>query len=123
MAAGKSGGSSAGAASGGNSAISGPTGGGQASGARRAGMTPGSGFQREKLKPSELAQGSAVGVFTVDGESLAGEVSLPKGKAAHAAVDKLAEEMEKEPIPIEHRDQIRQYQEFVRRGAGSGGEE
>lgn len=122
---GKQGGSRSGGlsqSSGGNSSITGPTGSAQAGGARRAGMTPGTGFDRKKLKASELDRGAIAGVVTVDGESLTGQATLPKGGEVRAAVDKLAEEMEKETIPIEHRDQIRLYHEYVLQGAGGAGE-
>ncbi len=100
-------------------------GGGRASGQRPFGSAGKTDFKRDKLNPSGLQAGQPVGVLTVDGPSLKGEVSLPKGGARRDAVQRLSQEVEKEALPIQYRTHVRRYHDFVLQGGqgqGSGDE-
>lgn len=58
--------------------------------------------------------------FTVDGPSLTGEARIEKGAALEHAVRQLSEEVEKEPLPVEHREQIQRFHELILGGGGAG---
>jgi hypothetical protein len=55
-----------------------------------------------------------VSTFTVDGPSITGEARVEKGAALEKVVQQLAEEVEKEPLPVEHREQIQRYHDLLR---------
>jgi len=59
-------------------------------------------------------RGVPVSTLTVDGPALKGEAILKKGPALQSIVQELSEEVEKEPLPIEHRDHISRFQELLR---------
>jgi hypothetical protein len=54
--------------------------------------------------------------MTVDGPSLTGEARIAKGAALEEAVRQLSEEVEKEPLPVEHREQIRRFHDLLLHG-------
>lgn len=68
------------------------------------------------------ARGVAVGSLTAEGPSLTGEARIAKGGAVREAVQKLSEEVEKEPLPLEHREQVERFQQLLLEGSDAGGE-
>lgn len=99
---------------------------GQATGQRDGGTPEDTTFQRERVPAKGLdPRGQAVGSFTVDGPSLTGEPTIQKGGAVEQAVRQLSEQVEKEPLPVEYRDQIQRFHSLLLGGgeepkAGSG---
>lgn len=95
--------------------------GGRVYGARPGGTPEATKSKREKLDAgSGLHAGPSIGALPVEGDAEVGEVSLPVGGAARGAVQHMAEEMKNEPLPVEHREQIRRFHEIV---LEAGGEE
>jgi len=90
---------------------------GQGQGERDRGTPEETTFKKEKLNAKALdPRGVPVGSFTVDGPSLTGEARIQKGVALEEAVRQLAEEVEKEPLPAEHRDQVERFQNLLLQG-------
>ncbi|HVR73484.1 MAG TPA: hypothetical protein VMT52_04095 [Planctomycetota bacterium] len=58
----------------------------------------------------------------MDGPALAGEATVEKGGRVEAAVRQLSEEVEKEPLPIEHREQIQRFHDLLLGGGEPAGE-
>jgi len=59
-------------------------------------------------------RGMPVSTLTVEGSSLSGEATLKQGPVLQSIVQELAAEVDKEPLPVEHRDHIGRFQEFLR---------
>ena len=59
-------------------------------------------------------RGVPVSTLTVNGPSLTGEATIKKGPALQSIVQELSEEVQKEPLPIEHREHIWRFQELLR---------
>jgi hypothetical protein len=93
---------------------------GQATGQRDPGTPEDVTFRREKVPSRGLApSGRPVGVLTVPGESLPGEVTIEKSAEVREAARALSEEVEKEPLPIEHREQVRRFYDLLLEGGGA----
>jgi hypothetical protein len=115
---GKSGGSkSAGARlSKGSSRSTGPNQ-GLGQGTRDGGSPEATSFQRDHLRAKSLgARGVAVGTLSAEGPSLIGEPRIEKSAAVDAAVRELSEEVEKEPLPVEHRESIQKFHDLILNG-------
>lgn len=92
---------------------------GQATGQRDGGTPEETTFQRERVPTRDLGpRGQIVGSLTVDGPSAAGEPTIQKGGAVEQAVRQLSEEVEKEPLPVEYRDQIQRFHSLLLGGGG-----
>ncbi len=78
-------------------------------------------FKKERIAAKGLdPRGVAVGSFTIDGPSLTGEAKVSKGVTVQDAVRQLSEEVEKEPLPIENREQIQRFHELLLGGGTAG---
>ena len=97
---------------------------GQGSGERDRGTPQSTTFKKERVAAKGLdPRGVAVGSFTVDGPSLTGEAKVRKSAAIEEAVRQLSEEVEKEPLPVEHKEQIQRFHDLLLRGGEAGGGE
>jgi hypothetical protein len=75
-------------------------------------------FRRDQIPATGLLpEGQVVGTFTVDGPSDAGEATIEKGGAIEKAVRDLSQKVETEPLPVESREQVRRFQEYILGGA------
>lgn len=54
-------------------------------------------------------QGGTIGSFPTDGPAPRGDVTVEKGADLKQAMQLLAEEVEKEPLPVEYKEQIRRF--------------
>lgn len=78
-------------------------------------------FQKERVSAKGLdPRGVAVGSFTIDGPSLTGEARVSKGVTVKDAVRQLSQEVEKEPLPVEYREQIQRFHELLLGGGAPG---
>jgi hypothetical protein len=92
---------------------SGPSG-GQATGQRDPGTPEDVTFKRDHVRTNSLdPRGQPVGSMTADGPSPRGEATIRKGADLDRAVQELSEEVEKEPLPVEHRRQIQKFHELL----------
>ena len=66
-----------------------------------------------------MTQGEVIGVLPHEGPVDPGEVGRAAGGAVRGAVQQLAEEVSKEPIPQEHREQIKIFHEMILGGQES----
>jgi hypothetical protein len=111
-----------GALSAGQSLSTGPTGGIGAGQRDRGTPEPGT-FQRDKISAKELSpSGQTVGSFVVEGPSDPGEATLQKGGAIEKAVRDLSQQVDREPLPVEKREQIERFHELLLGGKASSGE-
>jgi len=93
---------------------------GQATGQRDGGTPEETTFQRERVPARELGpRGQVVGSLTVDGPSAVGQPTIQKGGAVEQAGRQLSEQVEKEPLPVEYRDQIQRFHSLLL-GGGDG---
>ncbi|MEM7230885.1 MAG: hypothetical protein AAF517_01840 [Planctomycetota bacterium] len=89
---------------------------GQASGQRGPGFNEKVGFKRDKVK-GNVTQGETVGTMKTEGEASPGEIALPTDGELRDEIRRLAQEMDKEPLPTHRREQILKFQRIV---TGSG---
>ena len=69
--------------------------------------------KRDRL-PSRIGPGgSIVGVLDVDGEAPRGDAQLEQREFVQKAMRQLAEEVETEPLPIEHRHHLERYRKLI----------
>lgn len=61
-------------------------------------------------------RGRVVGTFHADGPSPTGEAKIEVGAPIEQAVQELSQQVEKEPLPIEHRGTIERYHDLLLRG-------
>ena len=74
-------------------------------------------FKRERIRTSKLdPRGMVVGKLDIKGLSPLGEAKFEGGATIGEVVHKLAEDVETEPLPIEHRESLRRYHESLRGG-------
>ena len=67
-------------------------------------------FQRDKVGASGLdPRGQSVGTLLTEGPSEAGEVTIQKGGAVEKAARQLSEEVEREPLPVERREEVQRF--------------
>ena len=80
-------------------------------------------FQKDKISAKELSPGGqAVGSLMVEGPSDPGEATIPKGGAIEKAVQEMSEQVDREPLPVEKREQIERFHELLLGGKASSGE-
>ena len=92
--------------------------GGRATGRRDGGAPEDTTFKREKVSAQGInPRGQAVGSFVADGPSPEGEAKLEVGPPVEQAVQELSEEVEKEPLPVEHRRQVERFYDLLLQGA------
>ena len=95
---------------------------GLGSGQRPPGVPEPTTFQRDKISASGLdPRGTVVGSFLTDGPSATGEPSIRAGGALESRVRELSEEVQKEPLPVENRDQIQRFHELLLGGQADPG--
>jgi hypothetical protein len=71
-------------------------------------------FRKERVAAKELGgRGELAGEFLTEDPAARGEVTVQKGGAVEQAVRELSEEVEKEPLPVEQREQIRRFHELI----------
>ena len=76
--------------------------------------------KRDKINASGLdPRGMIVGKLDVEGEQKRGDVTIDKEFTVGAAIQELTEEVEKEPLPVEHKEHVRKYYNLLR---GEGGQ-
>ena len=61
-------------------------------------------------------RGRTVGSFVGDGPSPTGEAKIEVGAPLEQAVQELSQQVEKEPLPIEHRGTIERYHDLLLHG-------
>ena len=106
----------AGALTGNQGGQSGPQG-GQATGQRPGGTPEDVNFNRERIQPKGMdPRGGIVGSFVADGPAPEGEARVRQAPALLDAVQQLSEEVEKEPLPVEHREHIQKFHELLTGG-------
>jgi hypothetical protein len=71
-------------------------------------------FQRKDIHPNELGPGQITGVLPTDGEAPKGEVQVPVVGETQAALQRMAEKIDTEVLPVEYREQILRYMESLR---------
>lgn len=70
--------------------------------------------RREHISPSGLdPRSQIVGSFLTEGPSEKGEVTIQKGGALEKAVRELSQEVEREPLPIEQREQVERFYQSI----------
>ena len=75
--------------------------------------------KRDQIRARGLdPRGQLVGSFLTEGPSATGEVTLQKGGALETAVREQAQEVEKEPLPAEQREQLQRFHELLLGGEG-----
>lgn len=90
---------------------------GQGQGERDPGTPEDVTFKKEKINARGLdPRGVPVGTFTIDGPALTGEARIQTGVVLEETVRQLAEEVEKEPLPAEHREQVERFQHLLLKG-------
>ena len=86
------------------------------------GARPGAvGFRRDHIPASGiLPEGQVVGSFTVEGVTETGEATIEKGGGLERAVRDLSEQVDREPLPVEQKEQVLRFQELLLGGGGAG---
>ena len=96
---------------------------GQGSGERDRGRQEETTFKRERVPAKGLdPRGVSVGSLAADGPSITGEARVEKSQAIEDAVRQLSQEVETEPLPVEHREQIQRFHNLILGGNGPSGE-
>jgi len=90
---------------------------GQGAGARDSGKEEGTNFQKKSLHPKELNPGQIVGTLPIDEEAPRGDVNVPVRVESQAALQRMAEKVDTEPLPAEVREQVLRYMESLRTGS------
>lgn len=93
---------------------------GRGSGARPPGTPQDTTFQRDAIPPIGLdPRGQAVGSFLTEGPAAAGDVTIKKGGALEKAVRELSQEVEREPLPVDKREEVQRFYERLLGGKPS----
>jgi len=64
--------------------------------------------------------GILVGSFTVEGVTETGEATIEKGGGLERAVRDLSEQVDREPLPVEQKEQVLRFQELLLGGGAAG---
>jgi hypothetical protein len=71
-------------------------------------------FKKERIGARELdPRGQLAGQFLTEDPAALGDVTVKKGGSLEQAVRDLSEEVEKEPIPVEQRQQIQRFHALI----------
>ncbi len=80
-------------------------------------------MKREKIRSNVGPQGTIIGTLDIDGEAPRGEVAREHRQVVEKAMQQLAEEVETEPLPIEHRQHVGRYRgRILEMFQGGGGD-
>ena len=72
-------------------------------------------YKKDRVRPTAgmSPRGQSVGSFIADGPSPQGEATIAVGAPLEQAVQELSQEVEKEPLPIEHRRKIERFYDYL----------
>ncbi|HLU47163.1 MAG TPA: hypothetical protein VK116_03735 [Planctomycetota bacterium] len=96
---------------------------GRAFGSRGPGYEEKVGFEQSRVRPLEIdPEGEAIGALPFEGELPEGEASLPVSGARRDRVEKLAEEVRSEPLPIHRKARLELFHRRVLDRLEEGGD-